>query len=130
MGLFSRTPNTIEPVPTHLDMAWFRTWMNRVIHDTGVDPTNDANGIALLTMAGMSTHVAGNDLMDRYEGAWARPILARYMETDGATPWGAVEVIAGWREDAVPILEQNLVSLAEILVEVGPAEDGEFKAPR
>jgi hypothetical protein len=129
MGLFSRTPNTIQPIPTHLDMAWFRAWMNGVIHSTGVDPTNDANGIALLTMGGMSTHVVGNDLMDRYGGAWAKPILAEYMGTDGATPWGAVEVIAGWRQDAVPILEQNLASLAETLVEVGPAEDGEFKAP-
>ena len=128
MGLFNRTPTTIEPVPTHLDMAWFRTWMNEIIHDSGVDPTNDANGIALVTMAAMSTHAAANDLMDRYDGAWAKPILAGYMRSDGATPWGAVEVVAGWRRDAVPILEQNLTSFAEMLVEAGRKE-GEFRAP-
>lgn len=128
MGLFNRTPNTIEPVPTHLDMAWFRTWMNGIIHDSGVDPTKDANGIALLTMAGRSTHNVGNDLMERYEGAWAKPILAEYMQSDEASPWGAVEIIAGWRRDAVPILEENLVSFAEMLVEAG-REQGEFRAP-
>jgi hypothetical protein len=69
MGFLSRTPRTVEPVPTHLDMAWFRTWMDGIIRDSGVDPANDANGIALLTMAGMSTHHAGDDLMERYDGA-------------------------------------------------------------
>jgi hypothetical protein len=127
MGLFSRTPKTIEPVPTHLDAAWFRMWMNGIIRDSGVDSTNDANGIALLWMAGKSTHAAGNDLMDRHDGVWAKPILAEYMQSDGPTPWGAIELIAGWRRDAVPILEQNLVSLAEILVEVGPGEQGVFQ---
>jgi len=129
MGFFSRPPTTIDPVPTHLDMAWFRTWIDGIISESGVDPANDANGIALLTMAGMSTHVAAADLMDRYGGAWAKPILADYMRTDGATPWGAIELIAGWDRNSVPVLEENLVSLAKILVEVGPADDGGFKAP-
>jgi hypothetical protein len=127
MGLFSRTPKTIEPVPTHLDMAWFRTWTDGIISKSGVDPTNIANASALLWMAGNSTHVAGNDLMERYDGAWAQPILAEYMQSEGATPWGAIELIAGWRRDAVPILEQNLVSLAEIVVEVGPGNTGVFE---
>jgi hypothetical protein len=127
MGLFSRTPKTIEPVPTHLDMGWFRTWTDGIISKSGVDPTNIANGSALLWMAGNSTHVAGNDLMERYDGAWAKPILAEYMQSEGATPWGAIELIAGWRRDAVPILEQNLVSLAEIVVEVGPGDTGVFQ---
>jgi len=87
MGLFSRTPNTIEPVSTQLDTPWFSTWMNGIIRDSGVDATNDANGIALLWMAGVSTHNAGNDLMERYGGAWAKPILAKYMHSDDATPW-------------------------------------------
>jgi len=39
---------------------------------------------------------------------------------------GAVELIAGWRRDAVPILEQNLDSFAEMLVEAG-REQGEFR---
>jgi hypothetical protein len=126
MGLFDRRPKTIEPVPTHLDMGWFRTWVNGIIKESGVDPANDANGVALLWMAGKSIHACGDDLMERYEGAWARPILAEYMQSDEATPWGAIEVIAGWRRDAVPILEQNLVSMAQIAVEVGPADDGQF----
>jgi hypothetical protein len=128
MGFFSRTPNTIEPVPTHLDMAWFRTWMSGIIRDSGVDPTNDANGIALVTMAAISTHNCGNELMDEFGGAWAKPILAEYMQSDQATPWGAVEVIAGWRRDTVAALEQNLVTFAEMLVEAG-RKQGEFRAP-
>ncbi len=128
MGFFNRAPKTIEPVHTHLDMPWFRAWMNAIIRDSGVDPTNDANGIALLTMAALSTHNAGNDLMDRYDGTWAKPLLAEYMQSDQATPWGAVEVIAGWNRESVPIMEQNLVSFAEMLVEAGKRH-GEFKAP-
>jgi hypothetical protein len=42
MGLFKRTPNTIEPVLTHLDVAWFRTWTDGIIRESGVDPTNIA----------------------------------------------------------------------------------------
>jgi hypothetical protein len=126
MGLFSRTPTIIEPVPTRLDMAWFRTWMDGIIRESGVDPANDANSIALLTMAGMSTHAFGNDLMDRFDGAWAKPILARYMQSDQATPWGAVGLVAGWDRDAVAAMEQNLIDLAQILVEVGPGESGVF----
>jgi hypothetical protein len=129
MGLFSRTPTTIEPVPTRLNMAWFRTWMDGIIRDSGVDPTNDANSIALLTMAGMSTHALGNDLMDRFSGAWAKPILARYMQSDQATPWGAVELIAGWDRDALAAMEDNLINLAELLIPAG-REQGEFRAPR
>jgi hypothetical protein len=129
MGFLSRTPTTIEPVPTHLDMAWFRTWMDGIIRDSGVDPANDANGIALLTMAGISSHHAGDDLMERYDGAWARPILARYMQSDGATPWGAVELIAGWNRETLPILEQNLADFAEMLIPAG-REHGEFRAPQ
>jgi hypothetical protein len=127
MGFFSRAPRTIDPVPTHLDVAWFRNWIDEIIRESGVDPANDANGIALLWMAGRSTEAAGADLMDRYDGAWAKPILADYMRTDGATPWGAIELIAGWDRNSVPVLEENLVSLAKICVEVGPADDGEFK---
>lgn len=112
-----------------MDMAWFQAWMNGIIRDSGVDPTNDSNGIALLPMAGMSTHAAGNDLMDRYGGAWAKPVLAKYMASDQATPWGAIEVIAGWNRDAVPVLEENLASFAEMLVDAG-RDQGEFRAPR
>ena len=127
MGIFSRTPRTIEPVPTRLDMAWFRTWTNGIIRDSGVDPTNDTNGIALLMMAGKSIHHCGNELMDQFGGAWAKPILAAYMRSDQATPWGAIEVIAGWERDAVDPLERNLVSLAEIMVEIGPGENGVYR---
>ena len=67
--------------------------------------------------------------MDRYGGAWAKPILAEYMQSDGATPWGAIALIAGWNQEAVPLSEQNLVSLAAIIVEVGPGEGGEFRTP-
>jgi len=124
--LFRRTPRTIEPVLTHLDMAWFRKWTDDIIRDTGVDPANQANGIALLMMAGKSIHAFGNQLMDNFGGAWAKPILAEYMQSDQATPWGAVGLIAGWDRDSVPAQEKNLISLAEIAVEIGPGEDGVF----
>jgi hypothetical protein len=77
----------------------------------------------------MSTHALGNDLMDRFDGGWAKPILARYMQSDQATPWGAVELIAGWDRDAVAAMEQNLINLAELLIPAG-REQGEFRAPR
>lgn len=128
MALFRREPKSIAPVPTRLDMAWFRVWLDKIIRDSGVDPNNDANPIALLTMAGMSTHDLGNRLMDQFGGAWAKPILAEYMRRDDATPWGAIEVIAGWDSDAVASLETNLNSLGEMLVEAG-REQGEFRAP-
>jgi hypothetical protein len=58
---------------------------------------------------------------------WAKPILADYMQTEGATPWAAIELIAGWRRDGVPILEQNLVSLTQMAVELGPGTQACFR---
>jgi len=130
MGLFSRTPRSIEPVSTHLDMAWFRTWVDGVIRDTGVDPKNPDNGIALLYMAGKSIFMAGFELMDKFGGAWAKPILDEYMNSDEATPWGAVELIAGWDRDTVPALERTMRDLHDIAVDVGPSPDGAFWYPK
>lgn len=82
MELFSRPSRTIEPVPTHLNVAWFRTWADDVIRDSGVDPNNEANGVALLLHAGRSTWMLGDQLRDQWGGALAKPILREYVESD------------------------------------------------
>lgn len=113
-------PRSIEPVPTRLDMAWFRVWMTTTISDAGGDPANAAHVTSLLETAGKSTWALGDELMDTYGGAWAKPLLRDYMESEAATPWGACEFIAGWNPDSVDPLERNLVSLGEIAAEVRP----------
>lgn len=134
LGIFSKKPAAVTPVSVpvlatasnELDLDWFRVWTRHILEASGVDQADELNAAALTTKALALLQNSIRGLMEKNSGMWAWPQMHSYLVSLDATPWGALELVAGWDDRAIPLLKEELERFAAMLIPRGQA-DGRFR---
>ncbi|GAA4535201.1 hypothetical protein [Pseudonocardia xishanensis] len=128
MGIFSRRPTVprIEPTPTHLDIEWFRDYVDDVFDRSGVDPNDRENTVGLLGRITSMLGLTARSPMLQNDAAWAWEQTQAYIGSDEGMPWNVASLVAGWDVRSVPVMEQELDKFRVMVIDAG-RRFGEFR---
>ena len=121
MGIFGKKREMVF-AETHLDVMWFKTWLERVCDGTG-RPQSQEVAAELLTKAEMVImHENAPDVAHFCPG-WAGAQLEQYSQSADGSPWGMISLILGfpeslpdWKHSKEEFIESRLNRFADIMI--------------